>query len=113
MVRIFEELDTDGSGELTFQELLDAPQNVKDEMNVLININELEDLFEIMDEDGTGTVSMDEFFECLSRTVIADVSIDQLRVIKKLDRCIRSEDEMTDSLKQIREELRNLRLEIG
>ena len=112
MARIFEDLDADHSGEISMEELLGAPKHVKDELSVIIKTTELEELFEIMDEDGTGTVSMDEFFECLSRTVIADVSIDQLRVIKKLDRCIRSEDEMNDSLGQVREELRNLRLEI-
>jgi hypothetical protein len=86
---------------------------VKDEMNVLIEVQDLGELFDIMDEDGTGTVSMEEFFECLTKMAISNVPIDQLRVLKKIDRCIRSEDEMTDSLKQIREELRNLRLEIG
>ena len=36
MVKIFEDLDADKSGELTFEELLDAPQEVKDEMNACV-----------------------------------------------------------------------------
>merc|ERR1719213_393050 len=91
MVKIFEDLDADKSGELTFEELLDAPQSVKDEMNVLIEVEDLGELFDIMDEDGTGTVSMEEFFECLTKMAISNVPIDQLRVLKKIDRCIRSE----------------------
>ena len=108
MVKIFEELDEDGSGELSYQEFVQAPQGVQDEMHVLMEPGELEDLFDIMDEDGTGSVSHEEFFNGLILALVSNVPMEQLRIFKKLDRCLQAEDAGNAMLRQVIEEIQKL-----
>merc|ERR1712032_335604 len=62
---MFRELDTDGSGELDIHELRDAPEDVLDQLQQVSNMSDCEELFNILDYDGGGTVQIDEFCEGL------------------------------------------------
>jgi hypothetical protein len=105
MIKIFQELDKDGSGELSFKEFSEAPQDVQDQMSVLMDASLIEDLFDIMDDDGTGTVSMEEFFDGLTQSVVSNVPIEHLRILKKLDRCLQKENVGNELLGQVIDEL--------
>ena len=105
MIKIFQELDKDGSGELSFKEFSEAPQDVQDQMSVLMDASLIEDLFDIMDDDGTGTVSMTEFFDGLTQSVVSNVPIEHLRILKKLDRCLQKENVGNELLGQVIDEL--------
>merc|ERR1712039_711552 len=62
---IFHEADTDGSGDLDWEELQAAKKNhrVRDRMKMLgIPFRDLDLLFSLLDEDGNGAIKTDAFF---------------------------------------------------
>lgn len=60
---MFLELDEDGSGELSLEELLDAPESATDQLKEIAGSSDLEELFGLLDYDGGGTVGVEEFCE--------------------------------------------------
>jgi len=71
--RIFDRADEDGSGELTFEELLEGARNdpeFQSRLRVMdIDEADLQQLFKMIDVDGSGAVERDEFVQPLSRWV--------------------------------------------
>ncbi|CAE7562465.1 pkd2 [Symbiodinium microadriaticum] len=69
--KMFAEIDGDGDGELTLQELVDGARRVREFQNRLrvmdIDQADLEQLFGMLDHDGGGTIDPDEFKVTLSR----------------------------------------------
>lgn len=61
--KMFLELDEDGSGELSLEELLDAPESATDQLKEIAGSSDLEELFGLLDYDGGGTVGVEEFCE--------------------------------------------------
>ena len=82
-------------------------------MHVLMEPSELEDLFDIMDEDGTGSVSHEEFFNGLTLALVSNVPIEQLRIFKKLDRCLRTEESVYIMSKQVMQDTQKLLVASG
>eukprot|EP00931_Biecheleriopsis_adriatica_P075978 TRINITY_DN49742_c0_g1_i1.p1 TRINITY_DN49742_c0_g1~~TRINITY_DN49742_c0_g1_i1.p1 ORF type:complete len:620 (-),score=121.16 TRINITY_DN49742_c0_g1_i1:136-1995(-) len=68
---LFNDIDTDGDGMLSFSEVVHAAKQDKDFQARLriadIDKDDLQDLFNMMDEDGGGTIDEEEFYGCLSR----------------------------------------------
>mmetsp|Transcript_49449 Transcript_49449/g.110899 ORF Transcript_49449/g.110899 Transcript_49449/m.110899 type:complete len:690 (-) Transcript_49449:170-2239(-) len=60
---MFHELDADGSGMLSDEELVSAPEEVKDKLLDITETDDLEELFRLLDYDNDGEVSIDEFCE--------------------------------------------------
>ena len=52
----FKELDADGSGSLSLDEVMSAPEHVRDELKKMISADDLEELFRILDMDGGGEI---------------------------------------------------------
>jgi len=69
--RIFSQIDGDGDGELTLDELVGGARTVREFQNRLrvmdIDQADLEQLFTMLDHDGGGTIDPDEFKVTLSR----------------------------------------------
>lgn len=61
--KMFLELDEDGSGELSLEELLEAPESAQDQLKEIAGSGDLEELFHLLDYDGGGTVGVEEFCE--------------------------------------------------
>ena len=59
---LFHRLDTDGSGDLDYQELLDGMESMIS-MLKLADMKSLSALFQALDVNGDGTISLDEFRE--------------------------------------------------
>eukprot|EP00931_Biecheleriopsis_adriatica_P053349 TRINITY_DN31213_c0_g1_i1.p1 TRINITY_DN31213_c0_g1~~TRINITY_DN31213_c0_g1_i1.p1 ORF type:complete len:580 (-),score=121.60 TRINITY_DN31213_c0_g1_i1:26-1672(-) len=58
---MFKELDEDGSGELTIDEIEQAPEEAQLQLQEIAGTDNLRELFEMLDFDGGGTVGVEEF----------------------------------------------------
>jgi len=58
---MFGELDEDGSGELSLDELLSSPEDIKETLCEIAGTEDLQGLFEALDYDGGGSLAIDEF----------------------------------------------------
>ena len=82
--KIFSSLDTDGSGSITMNELESIPAEVKTALLKVVPSDDMVSIFEIVDEDGTGEVHIDEFCDSLEKVVSSDVPIETLRLIQNV-----------------------------
>eukprot|EP00931_Biecheleriopsis_adriatica_P000311 TRINITY_DN10032_c0_g1_i1.p1 TRINITY_DN10032_c0_g1~~TRINITY_DN10032_c0_g1_i1.p1 ORF type:complete len:704 (+),score=134.05 TRINITY_DN10032_c0_g1_i1:44-2155(+) len=80
---MFLELDEDGSGELSLDEVEMAPADVKDTLVELAGTEDLKGLFEMMDYDGGGTLATDEFCEGIFKAGKSDKPMEIERLMKQ------------------------------
>eukprot|EP00929_Paragymnodinium_shiwhaense_P019918 TRINITY_DN1342_c0_g1_i6.p1 TRINITY_DN1342_c0_g1~~TRINITY_DN1342_c0_g1_i6.p1 ORF type:complete len:628 (-),score=84.11 TRINITY_DN1342_c0_g1_i6:166-2049(-) len=67
---MFAAIDTDGSGEVSVEELVEAPAELKNSLMDIVGKNSgwsPEEIFEIIDEDGSGSLQVDELLNGLLR----------------------------------------------
>lgn len=81
---MFHALDTDDSGSVTLDELTSAQKDVQRDLEALMNVDSLLDLFEALDVDGSMEVSIEEFLDGMLRLICSNHSIDMTRVLKLL-----------------------------
>jgi len=81
---MFNALDADQSGYVTLDELTSAEKDVQKELEKLMNVDSLLDLFEALDVDGSMEVSIEEFLDGMLRLICSNHSIDMTRVLKLL-----------------------------
>jgi len=79
--KLFEELDTDGSGELELSELINAPEGVQEQLLEIVGMDEIVELFQALDTDGSGTVGIDEFCETVVNTA-EDKPLEMIHIMK-------------------------------
>eukprot|EP00931_Biecheleriopsis_adriatica_P060771 TRINITY_DN36508_c0_g1_i1.p1 TRINITY_DN36508_c0_g1~~TRINITY_DN36508_c0_g1_i1.p1 ORF type:complete len:742 (+),score=142.07 TRINITY_DN36508_c0_g1_i1:26-2227(+) len=73
---MFRELDEDGSGELSLNELEEAPEDIRETLTGIANSDNLKGLFQLMDYDGGGTLAIDEFCEGVFKVGNSDKPIE-------------------------------------
>eukprot|EP00931_Biecheleriopsis_adriatica_P049343 TRINITY_DN28544_c0_g1_i1.p1 TRINITY_DN28544_c0_g1~~TRINITY_DN28544_c0_g1_i1.p1 ORF type:complete len:626 (+),score=105.01 TRINITY_DN28544_c0_g1_i1:122-1999(+) len=83
---LFESIDVDTSGEISFDEIrdhLDTPsvQNFFKEID--IHVSEAQMLFQVLDGDGTGSLSVDEFMQGCVRLNTPCTSLDMLLIARE------------------------------
>lgn len=61
----FIELDADESGTLSLTEMIEAHPDVKDILNKVMNMHDIEDIFQCLDFDGSGHIEIEEFVQGL------------------------------------------------
>eukprot|EP00931_Biecheleriopsis_adriatica_P019484 TRINITY_DN13262_c0_g1_i1.p1 TRINITY_DN13262_c0_g1~~TRINITY_DN13262_c0_g1_i1.p1 ORF type:complete len:567 (-),score=159.11 TRINITY_DN13262_c0_g1_i1:167-1867(-) len=61
--KMFLELDEDGSGELTMDEINAAPPEAQEQLQEIAQTDNLEEMFDMLDYDGGGTIGVEEFCE--------------------------------------------------
>jgi Ca2+-binding EF-hand superfamily protein len=82
---VFVAMDTDHSGRVDVEELMKAPAEVQDELRKVMEMDDFVELFEILDVDSNGTLSVEEYVEGISKLVTSDVPLEQLRMQKTLN----------------------------
>jgi len=78
---IFAELDSDGSGQITLDEVESAPLELQNELEALLDGCSLPDLFEALDEDGSMEISIDEFLDGMTK-ITGGRSLEMTRILK-------------------------------
>jgi hypothetical protein len=78
---MFAELDSDGSGLVTLDEVESAPQELQNELEALLNGCSLLDLFEALDEDGSMEISIEEFLDGMTK-ITGGQSLEMTRLLK-------------------------------
>jgi hypothetical protein len=81
---MFHKLDADGSGTLSLEELIEAPQDVKMHFEEILNVESMVELFEIVDVDNSGVVDIDEFCDGISKLVNSTQSVEVVRILNQL-----------------------------
>ena len=97
LYQVFMEIDADGSGSLDLEELQNASESVRQELNKLVNTDDMEEIFHILDMDGSGSIDIDEFFDGISKIVTGKEDMPQLRLIKLITTSQRKHSEEFES----------------
>jgi len=80
---MFLELDSDGSGELTLEELRGAPEEVIEQLREVAGTEDIEGLFQMLDYDGGGSLDTSEFCEGVLRASTSETPIELTRLVKQ------------------------------
>ncbi|CAL1172250.1 unnamed protein product, partial [Cladocopium goreaui] len=80
---MFLELDSDGSGELTLEELKGAPEEVREQLKEVAGTEDIEGLFQMLDYDGGGSLDTDEFCEGVLRASTSEKPLELTRLVKQ------------------------------
>ncbi|CAD7964269.1 unnamed protein product [Amoebophrya sp. A25] len=83
--RIFKQLDEDGSGDISKQEVVRGLANnaqLKMDLEFFLGNHDPIDLFEMLDVDGGGVIAIDEFCDALLSRVTSSAPIELTRVLK-------------------------------
>jgi len=81
---VFLELDEDGSGTLSLDEVENAGEEVQAELAKIANTDQLPVIFELLDTDGSGELSVDEFCQGLLQMITSDEPLEFIRMRKQL-----------------------------
>ena len=108
---LFKEMDADGDGLCDLHEVLTAPPEIQQELGKVMGTDNLVELFEILDIDGSGSLDLDEFVDGISKLVCNDQPMDQIRMQKNMNILRNDMKEVLYYVKEvaddIREEVRN------
>lgn len=80
---MFDELDEDGSGELTLDEINSAPADVMQSLFEIAGTEDIPTLFEMLDYDGGGTLETDEFCEGIFKASTSTKPLELDRLMKQ------------------------------
>jgi len=90
----FRSLDQNNNGILTRDEIQNKQEDLPPALLELLGPNSMMELFEMLDEDGSGEVHENEFTEGLLKTAVSDVPMETQQMIKlmrinrrKIDKC--------------------------
>jgi len=85
LLKMFAEIDTNGDGEITREEISAAPEEVHENIRALVKLDDLNELFDILDKNDEGAIGIKDFFEGLGKIVSSRTPIDLIRVLTKVD----------------------------
>jgi len=80
---MFREMDDDGSGELSMEEINAAPDEVREQLVEIAGTEDIDSLFEMLDYDGGGTVGTDEFCDGVMKANNSDKPMEISRLLKQ------------------------------
>jgi len=104
LVEIFSEIDKDGSGTLTMEEMSLVPVDIiPEELLAKSNVGSMHDVFDVLDVDGGGELTREEFVDGLLNMFLHEVpfeSVQMLRMMRSID----------SKLLALGEEVRQMRL---
>lgn len=98
---MFLTLDEDGSGELTMDEINNAPEETQQQLKEIVATDDLRELFDMLDYDGGGTIGVEEFCDGILKATTRSTGILELgRLVKQC----------SDTLQNTREAIAILRM---
>jgi len=68
LIRLFHSLDADASGEVDMKEIEKAPAELQEQLQQIVDLDDLAETFNMLDVDGSGVVSIDEFVDGIMRS---------------------------------------------
>lgn len=80
---MFFELDEDGSGELSMEEIDNAPEGIRQNLIEIAGTEDIQSLFEMLDYDGSGTVGTEEFCDGVIKAANGVTPVEMSRLIKQ------------------------------
>jgi len=97
---MFAVLDEDGSGELTLDELEEAPEDLVGDLKEISGIDDLRELFNLLDYDGGGAIDTNEFCEGILK-VAGDNrnSVEMGRLMKQCNEILTNTTTLVDFVK--------------
>merc|ERR1719440_1687588 len=95
---MFTEMDKDCSGELDLWELLDAPEEIKRQLKGITGLDQAEEIFNLIDYDGSGSVDIEEFCDSLLKAG-SDKPAELIRIMKQCTDLLKQSNKMLDMLK--------------
>jgi len=81
---VFFELDRDGNGQISMEEVDQANPEHREELLKLVQADNLQELFDMLDVDNSGEVDIDEFLEGIVKVVTTSQPVEFIRVMKQL-----------------------------
>eukprot|EP00927_Polykrikos_kofoidii_P075087 TRINITY_DN7113_c0_g2_i1.p1 TRINITY_DN7113_c0_g2~~TRINITY_DN7113_c0_g2_i1.p1 ORF type:complete len:629 (-),score=98.49 TRINITY_DN7113_c0_g2_i1:6-1892(-) len=84
---MFWKLDEDGSGEVSMQEIHDAPQWLCDELKNMVHSEDLEEIFHLLDDDDSGNVQIDEFLQGIFKASQGGDVMQRLQIARLIKQC--------------------------
>jgi len=97
--QLFKDFDADGDETVTISEIKNANEEVRQQLEGFMQVDSLEELFEMIDVDGSGEIDIDEFCDGISKVVSSDIDVETMRMLKQLS--------------VIRKELKDLKSSVG
>ncbi|CAJ1332064.1 unnamed protein product [Effrenium voratum] len=98
--RMFASLDEDGSGELSLEELLEAPEDLICDLKEISTVDDLEELFSMLDYDGGGAIDTNEFCEGILKVANESRSAVELgRLMKQCNEILSNTNMLMDFVK--------------
>ncbi|CAE7606821.1 NaCP60E [Symbiodinium natans] len=87
--QIFDDIDKDGSGSLTMEEMAMVPVDIiPEELRSKSRVTSMQEVFEMLDVDGGGELTREEFVDGLLNIFMHDdpaTSVQTLRLLRKVD----------------------------
>ncbi|CAE7232821.1 CACNA1H, partial [Symbiodinium natans] len=80
---MFLELDEDGSGELSMEEIDNAPPAMRQNLMEIAGTEDIGSLFEMLDYDGSGTVGTEEFCDGIIKAANGVTPVEMSRLMKQ------------------------------
>jgi Ca2+-binding EF-hand superfamily protein len=104
---MFLALDSDGSGTLDYDEVINAPEEVKEELSKCVPSDDLGELFEMIDVDGGGEIDVDEFINGLSQIALSNQPLDEIRQKKMIEMMKNDVTQLVEKNGKIEERLKD------
>mmetsp|Transcript_15256 Transcript_15256/g.45781 ORF Transcript_15256/g.45781 Transcript_15256/m.45781 type:complete len:627 (+) Transcript_15256:89-1969(+) len=82
--RLFGQLDKDGDGYLSMEEVQKAPTPILDLLEDCLGVHSLEAMFAIIDEDASGEISVGEFCDGLTKLACSDSPIELFMILTQI-----------------------------
>jgi len=106
--RLFCELDTDGSGELSLDEINGADEGVRAELQKILNIDDIATLVELVD-GGSGEINIDDFCNAVTKTITSEEPIEFVRLKQQMQLTRRESQDVGSRLLDIFDAVAQLR----
>jgi len=76
-------LDTDETGDLRYDELQNAPEELIETLQRFANLSDVDEIFQMLDYDGSGAIAIDEFVDGLMKCQAENKPMELIRIMKQ------------------------------